>query len=401
MSERLWLILWRCDVSNWGYALAPLSSTGIAVCSRTVHSNVMNVAFFISPHGFGHAARACAIMNAIARTYSGAHFEIFTRVPEWFFRQSFDRGVGFHYHELQTDVGFVQASSMVEDYGATLDALGLLYPLSCDLVSEVVSSLRERSVGLVVCDISVLGLEAARRAGIPSVLVENFTWDWIYSGYVDVEPRFARYAEYLAPLYHGATLRVQAEPVCRRVEGAPLVKPIARRRRSHEGVVREALGIDLDAPMILCSMGGIPGSFSFVPRLASRPDVVFVVAGCEPFADMPQNVRAIPHRSAFYHPDMVATADAVVGKVGYSTVAEAYYGRTQFLYVPRPLFAESAVMERFVTAEICGRPIAAERYEDGSWVDDLSRILELPDQSPPNRGDGTDDLIELIRDLLR
>jgi hypothetical protein len=134
--------------------------------------------------------------------------------------------------------------------------------------------------------------------------------------------------------------------------------------------------------------------------LASQPNVVFVLAGCEPFADMPENVRAIPHRSEFYHPDLVATANAVVGKVGYSTVAEAYYGRTQFLYVPRPLFAESAVMERFVTAELCGRPITAERYEDGSWVEDLSRTLEIPDQSPPSGCDGADELLGLLSKLL-
>lgn len=152
--------------------------------------------------------------------------------------------------------------------------------------------------------------------------------------------------------------------------------------------------------MILCSMGGVPGSFSFIPRLASQPDVVFVLAGCEVFAGVPKKVRAIPHRSEFYHPDLVAAADAVVGKVGYSTAVEAYYGRTQFLYLPRPLFAESAVMERFVAAELCGRPITVEQYADGSWIDDLSCTLELPDQSPPSSCDGTDDLLIYLARML-
>jgi hypothetical protein len=339
-------------------------------------------------------------MNAIARTYSNVHFEIFTRVPVWFLQQSFDPGVRFDYHEVQTDVGFVQSSSMVEDYGATIEALGRLYPLSSELVSEIASFLSSRAVGVVLCDISVLGIEAAYKAGIPSVLIENFTWDWIYSGYVDVEPRFARFIDYLGPLYGQATLRVQAEPVCRRSNDVAVVSPIARRRRAAEGVVRELLGITSDATVVLCSMGGIAGKFSFVSRFESQPDVVFVLAGCEPSCDLPRNVKAIPHRSDFYHPDVVATADAVVGKVGYSTVAEAYFGRTQFLYVPRPLFAESEVMERFVQAELCGCPIAPDCYEDGSWIEDLPHTLEPPDQSPSRIHDGCDDLVAVLATVL-
>jgi hypothetical protein len=377
------------------------ASLGIARCAGPVHSNRMNLAFFVSPHGFGHAARACAVMSALGQRHSNLHVEIFTRVPVWFFQQSLDSTVRFEYHELQTDVGFIQASSMVEDYGATIDALERLYPLSSDSVSEIAGLLRERAVSAVLCDISALGIVAAEKVGIPSVLIENFTWDWIYSGYVGIEPRFERFIDYLRPLYDRATVRVQTEPVCRRVGGVPNVRPIARRRRARDGGVRQALGIEVDTTVVLCSMGGIPGSFKFVPSLATRPDVVFVLAGCEPLPDMPGNVRAIPHRSDFYHPDLVATADAVVGKVGYSTVAEAYYGRTQFLYLPRPLFAESAVMEDFVTAELCGRPIAPEAYDDGSWMERLPHILQLPDQTLVGPRDGAEDLLDILDKVLR
>ena len=360
----------------------------------------MNFAFFISPHGFGHAARACAVMSAIARRYPSAHFDIFTRVPVWFFQQSFDAQVHFEYHELLTDVGFVQASSMVENYGATIDALERLYPLTPELVSDIGTILRERSIRLVLCDISVLGIEAARAVGIPSVLVENFTWDWIYEEYVNVEPRFSRFVQYLGPLYGRASLRVQAEPVCQRFDDLPAVAPIARLRRAKEGAVREALNIDKDAPMVLCTMGGIPGSFSFVPALAARKDVFFVLAGCELFDGLPNNVRAISHRSNFYHPDLMAAADAVVGKVGYSTVAEAYYGRTQFLYIPRPLFAESAVMERFVASELRGRSIEAGSFDDGSWVELVPSILERPAPLSLVGDEGVGRLLELLAGVL-
>ncbi len=340
-------------------------------------------------------------MSALAHEFPHAQFEIFTRVPIWFFEQSFEPSIRFRYHELQTDVGFVQATSMSEDYSATIEALDRLYPLSHELISDVSALLCERKVQLVVCDISVLGIEAARPVGIPSVLVENFTWDWIYSGYIDIEARFARFIDYLAPVYQRATLRIQAEPVCKYVVDATVVSPIARRRRARIEDVRESLRIDPEAAVILCSMGGIPGNFSFLPQLASQLDLVFVLAGCAESPGIPENVRAVPHRSGLYHPDLVAAADAVVGKVGYSTVAEAYYGRTQFLFLPRPLFAESAVMERFVTAELCGHPIDSSSYQDGSWLNWVSRLLMLPRQQLPKDTDGAAEVVALLAPILR
>ncbi|HYQ61402.1 MAG TPA: hypothetical protein VEP29_10130, partial [Desulfatiglandales bacterium] len=46
------------------------------------------IACFISPHGYGHAARATAVMEALHHLDPEKEFEIFTEVPEWFFHHS-------------------------------------------------------------------------------------------------------------------------------------------------------------------------------------------------------------------------------------------------------------------------------------------------------------------------
>ena len=46
------------------------------------------IAVFISPHGYGHASRAAAVMAALADLDAAVEFEIFTTVPPWFFRDS-------------------------------------------------------------------------------------------------------------------------------------------------------------------------------------------------------------------------------------------------------------------------------------------------------------------------
>ena len=45
----------------------------------------MNLAFFVSAHGFGHAARASAIISALAKRQENSCSTLFTSVPDWFF----------------------------------------------------------------------------------------------------------------------------------------------------------------------------------------------------------------------------------------------------------------------------------------------------------------------------
>ena len=48
-----------------------------------------------------------------------------------------------------------------------------------------------------MCDISPLGLMVAERAGLPSVLVENFTWDWLYAPLVAQDPAFGPIVDWM------------------------------------------------------------------------------------------------------------------------------------------------------------------------------------------------------------
>ena len=64
-----------------------------------------SIAYFISPHGYGHAARACAVMAAMHELNPSIRFEIFTTIPQWFFDQSIPGT--FTYHNLLTDIGLV------------------------------------------------------------------------------------------------------------------------------------------------------------------------------------------------------------------------------------------------------------------------------------------------------
>jgi isopentenyldiphosphate isomerase len=81
----------------------------------------MAIAFFVTAHGFGHAARSIAVMNAIFHRWPFARFEIFAQVPEWFFKKSLH--APFDWHPVQADVGLVRTPILRFDLNQILAAL--------------------------------------------------------------------------------------------------------------------------------------------------------------------------------------------------------------------------------------------------------------------------------------
>ena len=82
---------------------------------------MQRIAYFISPHGYGHASRAAAIMAAIQRRSPDVVFDIHTHVPPVFFEDSLEGS--FDYFPLMSDIGLVQHDALREDVPATIHRL--------------------------------------------------------------------------------------------------------------------------------------------------------------------------------------------------------------------------------------------------------------------------------------
>ena len=365
--------------------------------SGYVSARLPGIACFVTPHGFGHAARAAAVVAALRESVKGLHAHLFTTVPRWFFSESL--GAGFTLHPLESDVGLVQRGPLGEDLPATVARLRALYPPDAALVARLAGRLSRLGCRIVLCDISPLGIAVARAAGLPCVLVENFTWGWIYRGCTAREPGLLPFAALLERLVGLADLRLQAEPVCQPAAGAMRVGPISRRPRASRAATRAALGIAARRPAVLVTMGGIPhGGFAVGPLL-ELPGVEFILAGGARRRRRIGNVLLLPHRSGLYHPDLVAAADAVVGKIGYSTVAETCRSRVPYGFVPRAGFRESATLARWLSDRGRGLRIAPAAFSSGSWVRRVPELLALG--RPPERfRDGAREAAQAIRERL-
>jgi hypothetical protein len=356
------------------------------------------VACFVSPHGFGHAARSCAVMAALLRRRPGLHFEIFSGVPEWFFAESLT--AGFSYNQFGCDVGLVQTTSLVEDLGATIRRLDEAPYRDPRAVEILAGRLRELDCSLVVADISPLGLIAAGYAGLPSVLVENFTWDWIYANYPDAPPALVRHGQHMASIFARADLRIQTEPVCETVAGAVKVAPVARQSRRSRTAIRSQLGVPPDDAMVLLSMGGVQWDFGELSKTDHRSGPWIVVpGGSECGTRREGRLLMLPFHADVYHPDLVAASDLVVGKLGYSTVAEVYRAGSALAYIKRPQFPESPVLARWVEEHMAATEIDEGAFRRGDWLRGMEPLL-VAGRSPAAGINGAEVAAEAILGLL-
>lgn len=360
-------------------------------------NHVHHVACFVSPHGFGHAARLSAVADAVHRMKPTCRFDIFTSLPAWFFRNSMM--APFTYHSAETDLGLVQQTPFQADLTGTVGKLNQFLPFDPYQLSYLSYLVRRYACELIICDISPLGLAVGRQTGVPTLLIESFTWDWIYEGYLPEFAELEKHIRYLKRIFKSADYHIQAEPVCLQQPADLTVRPIWRKFRSPPSFIRNRLGIPEQEKMVLITSGGIPGRFDFLDTLRKWKQVWFVLPGASTTTLAEGNLVLLPQNSAFFHPDLVNASDAVVGKAGYSTLAEVYGAGVPFGHVLRADSRESKKLAEFIDKEMIGLAIEEAEFYNGSWMEKLLVLLPKPRQ-PHREFNGADQVAEFVCRLL-
>ncbi len=351
------------------------------------------IACFITPHGFGHATRMAAVLEALQRQIPDLYPQLFTTVPESLFAETLEN---FGYFPVHCDIGLIQKDGMSADIPATITRLQESLPFADALVKEL--AMQIKGCSLVLCDISPLGIAVAREAGIPSVLIENFTWDWIYRAYLSRYPDLLPAIEYLAGQYKQADMHICTEPVCQPDQEAFYCGPIFRRIRQQGKEVRKKLDCG-DKKLVLITMGGIDLALPFVHQLPTFTDTVFILAGQDRNHRLADNVLLLSRSSDFYHPDLINGVDCVVCKSGYSTVAECFQAGVPVVTVGRATFPESPILEEFCASRLGGESLSQEEFFSGSWLSGLETLFSKQ-RTAPARQNGADSIAEYLYSFL-
>lgn len=369
-------------------------STHTVITPISMEHEITEIACFITPHGFGHATRMTAVLEALQKRSPDIHPHLFTTVPKSLFAETL---TSFSYHSLACDIGLIQKSGLQADLPATISRLQEFLPFDTTLVKELSCKITE--CRLVLCDIAPLGIAVAKEAGITSVLIENFTWDWIYKAYLPRNPALQPFIDSLAVYYKQVDLHIRTEPACSTGKVDFNCDPIFRNIRSKRQKTRERLNCG-SKNVILISMGGIDLELPFVNKLPAVSNCFFLLAGQKETRHIADNVLLLSRDSAFYHPDLINAADLVVCKSGYSTVAECYQAGVPIVTVGRTTFPESAILEQFCATRLNGQTLHQETFLQGEWINSLDKLC-LNQRAAPALTNGADSVAELLLYHLR
>src|SRR5262249_2605577 len=115
-------------------------------------------------------------------------------------------------------------------------------------------------VRLVVSDAPPLACAAAARAGIPSVVVTNFTWDWIYEEYAEHLKGHQDLITAIQRAYHLASaawrLPMHGGFKAFTPQSIPDVPFVARHGKHAREETRRRLGLPSNRRLVLPSFGG-------------------------------------------------------------------------------------------------------------------------------------------------
>ena len=348
---------------------------------------VTSIVWYITGHGFGHASRSIEVINALADRRPDLRIMIRSQVAPWLIQRTVRPAVELL--PIETDTGVVQIDSLRLDSTQTIERATAFMSTFAGRVHEEAAMLRDEKAQLVIADIPPLGIAAADSAGIASVALGNFTWDWIYEGYDGGQ----EVASAIGRVYARATLAIRLPmwggfATMREVADVPFV---ARRSDREPAEVRAALGLRANERLVLVSFGGHGLSGLNVGALRRINGYQVLIPG-----DV--NEAAMYEKGLRYE-DLVHAVDVVVSKPGYGIISECAANGTALLYTSRGDFREYDVLVAAMPHAVrCGF-IGHDDLFAGNWKPHLDSVLAQPRPAPVH-ADGAEVAADYLLKLL-
>src|SRR5262245_36756738 len=133
---------------------------------------------YVSGHGYGHATRVGEVLRILRALEPGMPLAVVTSGPERLYRRAVPGPQEFRH--LECDVGLVQKDALAMDEPATVDRWRAFVARDGERIAGEARWLRGKGARVVLGDIPPLAFAAAAEAGVPSIGLSNFSWDWIY-----------------------------------------------------------------------------------------------------------------------------------------------------------------------------------------------------------------------------
>jgi len=356
-----------------------------------------SILYYITGHGFGHAVRSHQVIRALLRARPDLRVYVRTTAPEWLFLNS---PAPIAYSHLAIDVGIIQSDSLRMDLSATLAACQALYGNTEEIIERELAFVKAQKVDLIIGDTPPVCFEIAERAGIASVSLTNFTWDFIYRAYVDAQPSFAPLIDRMTAYYAKASLALTLPYPCDtsmfpRQEALPWV---ARHSSLSKRAARAKFDLPQSATIVLLSFGGLGLGRLPWEQLKRQRNFCFVTTGEAKRSE--GNVAVLSDTQSQYE-ELVGAVDAIVTKPGYGIVADVLAHQLPILYTDRGEFSEYPRLVEALRDCATSEFIPQSELLAGNLAPYLTRLLTKQPHWPKLDLNGAEVAAEKILCLLR
>jgi hypothetical protein len=248
--------------------------------------------------------------------------------------------------------------------------------------------IEEMDIGAVVVDIPALPIESAAMLGIPSIAIGNFSWDWIYSGFLERDSRWRVIVDVLREEYAQTNLLLKL-PFSGEMNAFPCVQDIpltASRGYSRRARIGDIKGCRKDKKWALLSFTTLEWNEEALDSVGRIRDYEFFTV--RPLEWGKSNINSLDPTGISFG-DIVASMDVVISKPGFGILSDCIVNQKPLVYVDRSDFLEYGILESAIKKYLRSVHIPASDLYRGDLSASLHRIWEspCPEETPEQGGD--------------
>ena len=347
-----------------------------------------NLAYYISSHGYGHFARSIPVLNQLVADYN---VHIKSEIPHDLFTKFLNGS--FKYWSQPVDIGCRHSASLKVDSEETFKCFNEFQNHS--MVETEKLWLQENQIALVLSDVGSMPVKAAHDAGIPSILIGNFTWHDIYS-HLPGADEHQHLLQVLEEEYRCTNIHIL--PQCHlpplQIEKSKEVGFLAQKGQDIRKDLEEFLGVSFADKTLIYIYLGEHGTHSVLwENLSKLKDCLFLTR--DPIEQ--SGLYTLDDRFSF--PDLIASVDVVCTKRGYSTLGLAFTNHKPVITCERHDFYEFTAIREYLLKTQTGVIIEDDDFYQANWQTYIKAALELTvkDKVPLN---GEIEILKTVHQML-
>lgn len=350
----------------------------------------------LTSHGYGHAAQTADAVNALRARHPEVRITLWTRLPANFLLKRFSGD--FALEARTTDVGMVMQNAIDVRAEASARAYADFHHDWDQAVAAEARDLKKLAPDLVLANVPYRVLAAAGLAGIPALAMCSLNWAGIYWHYFHARPEASAIHGQILAAYRSAAEFLWVEPGMAMPELPNLrrIGPCARLGRDRRAELDRRLGLDAGTRLVLIAPGGMELRLP-IETWPELPQFHFLVPASWR-AEAP-SITAIEDRKIPFT-DLLRSSDAIIGKPGYGTFAEAACNGTPMLYAPRADWPEAPALVEWLKSHGICREIAPAELERGAIRGALENLWSQPGKVPV-APTGVQEIADILAEYLR